>query len=82
MLQESNGVSPVSGRPRFLTLAGVFLRAVLQKLSEEYVKPCCLFSLGCHSEETGDEGDLSEDVSLFHSMHLPLANHVHTLVFS
>jgi hypothetical protein len=39
-----------------------------------------LFSLGGHSKQAGDEGDLPSNVSFAHPMHLPLAKHVHHLV--
>ena len=39
-----------------------------------------LLSLGRHSKQAGDEGNLSHDVPFFHPMHLSLPNHVHTLI--
>ena len=39
-----------------------------------------LLSLGYHSKQAGDEGDLPGDVSFAHSSHLSLANHVHDLI--
>jgi len=39
-----------------------------------------LLSLGRHSKQAGDEGDRILDVSLPHTVYLPLANHVHHLV--
>jgi hypothetical protein len=44
------------------------------------MKAHLLFSLGRHSKEAGDEGDLSCDVPFFHTVNLSLANHVHHLV--
>ena len=39
-----------------------------------------LLSLGRHSKQAGDEGDLPLDVSFAHPSDLPLANHVHDLI--
>ncbi len=39
-----------------------------------------LLSLGCHSKQAGDEGDLPLDVSFAHPSDLSLSNHVHDLV--
>ena len=39
-----------------------------------------LLSLGRHSKQAGDEGDLPLDVSFPHPVYLPLANHVHHFV--
>ena len=39
-----------------------------------------LLSLGRHSKQAGDEGDLPSDVSLVHPSDLSLANHVHHFV--
>ena len=39
-----------------------------------------LLSLGRHSKQTDDEGDLPVDVSFAHSSDLSLANHVHGLI--
>ena len=39
-----------------------------------------LLSLGRHSKQAGDEGDLIRDVSFPHPVYLPLANHVHHFV--
>ena len=41
-----------------------------------------LLSLGYHSKEAGDEGDLPADVSFAHPADLSLANHVHHLIAS
>jgi len=43
-------------------------------------KPPFLFSLGRHSKQAGNEGDLLADVSFAHSSDLSLTNHVHDLV--
>jgi hypothetical protein len=40
-------------------------------------KPCFLFSLGGHSKQVGDEGDLLADVSFVHSLHLPFSDPMH-----
>ena len=32
------------------------------------------------SKQAGNEGNLSRDVPFFHPVHLPLANHIHTLI--
>ncbi len=56
---------------------------VLQKISlerNEHEDPSFLLSLGCHSKQAGDEGDLTSDVAFGHALHLPLADHVHALV--
>ncbi len=39
-----------------------------------------LLSLGRHSKQAGDKDDLILDVSLLHTVYLPLAKHVHHLV--
>ena len=39
-----------------------------------------LLSLGRHSKQAGDEGDLPVDVSFAHPSDLSLANHVHDLI--
>jgi len=39
-----------------------------------------LLSLGGHSKQGGDEGDLTSDVSFPHTVHLSLPNHVHGFV--
>ncbi len=39
-----------------------------------------LLSLGRHSKQAGDEGDLPSDVSLVHFSDLSLAYHVHGLI--
>jgi len=39
-----------------------------------------LLGLGRHSKQAGDKGDLILDVSLPHTVYLPLAKHVHHLV--
>ena len=39
-----------------------------------------LLSLGGHSKQTGDEGDLPADVSFAHPSDLSLANPVHHLL--
>jgi hypothetical protein len=44
------------------------------------VQPCLLFSLGGHSKQAGDEGDLLGAVSLSHAVHLPFPHHVHDLI--
>ena len=44
------------------------------------VKSHLLFSLGRHSKQAEDERHLPHDISLFHTVHLPLAKHVHHLV--
>jgi hypothetical protein len=44
------------------------------------MKPRFLFSLGSHSKQVGDEGDLSADVSFAHPSDLSLTKHVHHLV--
>jgi len=57
--------------------------AVLQKISlerTEHEDPSFLLSLGCHSKQAGDEGDLTSEVAFGHALHLPLADHVHALV--
>jgi hypothetical protein len=56
---------------------------VLQKISlerNEYEDPSCLLSLGCHSTQAGDEGDLTSEVAFGHALHLPLADHAHALI--
>jgi len=55
---------------------------VLQKRTGDTmgVKPHFLFSLDRHSKQAGDERNLTGDVPFFHTMHLPLPNHVHTLI--
>jgi hypothetical protein len=44
------------------------------------VKPHFLLSLGGHSEQAGDEGDLPQQVPFFHATHLPFPEHVHPLI--
>jgi len=44
------------------------------------VQLACLLSLGGHSKQARDERHLPHDISLFPSVHLPLAKHVHHLV--
>ena len=44
------------------------------------VKPHLLLSLGGHSKQGGDERDLPQDVSFFHTTPLPFPEHVHHLV--
>ncbi len=44
------------------------------------VTPRFLLSLGGHSKQAGDEGDLPDDVSFAHPSDLSLAKHVHHLV--
>jgi hypothetical protein len=57
-------------------------RAVLQKLLKacKRHKHLCLFSLGRHCEQTGDEQDVAQDVPFFDATHLPFPDHVHHLV--
>jgi len=48
---------------------------VLQKLAEEHdgrEASTFLLSLGRHSKQAGDEGDLPCDISFVHPLHLPL----------
>jgi hypothetical protein len=40
------------------------------------VKPHLLLSLGGHSKQGGDERDLPQEVSFFHTTHLPFPDHV------
>ena len=44
------------------------------------VKPHFLFSLGSHSKQAGDERNLPQNVSFFHTTHLPFPHHVHDLI--
>ena len=44
------------------------------------VKPRFLLSLGNHSKEAGDEGDLPQNVPFFDASHLPFPHHVHDLI--
>ena len=44
------------------------------------MKPPFLLSLGRHSKQTGDEGDLPVDVCFAHPSDLSLTNHVHHLI--
>ena len=44
------------------------------------VKPHFLFSLGSHSKQAGDERNLPQNVSFFHTTHLAFPDHVHHLV--
>ena len=55
--------------------------AVLQKLTgnHEELKLPFLFSLGCHSKQAGNEGNLPHDVPFFHTTYLPFPHHVHHL---
>jgi Insertion element 4 transposase N-terminal len=70
------------------SLGAVFLklssaqRVVLQKIREECDgrEVPFLLSLGRHSQQAGDEGDLPWDVPFFHATHLPFPDHVHHLV--
>lgn len=47
-------------------------------LKERYL--VFLLSLGSHSKEACDEGDLPIDVSFPHSVDVPLGNHVHRFI--
>src|SRR6266704_616336 len=55
---------------------------VLQKIREECDgrEVPFLLSLGGHSEQAGDEGNLPQDVPFFHATHLPFPDHVHDLI--
>jgi hypothetical protein len=44
------------------------------------VKPHFLFSLGCHSKQAGDEGNLPGDISFVHVLYLSFPNHIHHLI--
>ncbi len=56
---------------------------MLQKISlehNEYEDPSFLLSLGCHSTQAGDEGDLTSEVAFGHALHLSPADHAHALI--
>src|SRR6266566_1972461 len=55
---------------------------VLQKIRGEHdgYEASLVLSLGGHSKQVGDEGDLPQNVSFFHTAHLPFPDHVHHLV--
>ena len=44
------------------------------------VKSHLLFSLGSHSKQVGDEGNLPHDIPFFHAMHLTFPEHVHGFI--
>jgi hypothetical protein len=56
--------------------------AVLQKVSEEHEghEAFFLFSLCDPAKQVDDEGNLTDDVPLFYTMHLPFPNHIHDLI--
>jgi hypothetical protein len=58
------------------------LPVVLQKIRGDTmgVKPHLLLSLGGHSKDAGDEGDLPQDVPFFHATYLPFPHYVHDLI--
>ena len=58
------------------------MKVLLQKLSGEHDGRDVpfLLSLGGHSKEAGDTGDLSQDVSFFHATPLSFPDPVHHLV--
>ena len=55
---------------------------VLQKIRGEHdgCEASLVLSLGGHSKQAGDEGDLPQNVSFFHTTHLAFPDHVHHLV--
>ena len=63
-------------------LSSIKKLVVLQKCWEERwgMKLSFLLSLGSHSKQVCDEGDLLVDVSFVHAFDLSLANHVHDLI--
>jgi hypothetical protein len=58
------------------------VKVVLQKRTGPTmaVQPHFLFSLGRYFKEAGDERHLPQEVSSFHTTHLPLPHHVHALI--